>query len=98
MNKQNDFNKALMLLDRNNAEETVTLLKRLHRDAIEQDDILYALKTLCVLGEYYLSINRVGEGKVYLDKVLNLKEKDEDICDILDCEISRAGELLKSIQ
>lgn len=98
MDKQNSFNKALRLLDKGETERAIELLKELNENSFKEEDIMYAIKTSCILGEYYLLENQTEAGLGYLEKVIKLKEADDDICDILEYEISRAEELLDSIQ
>ena len=95
MDNKSQLNKALRLLDVGDFNEDVGILKKMYICAVEENDIIYSIKSTCVLGEYFLSDNKLEDGVMYLEKALSLKGIDDDVDDLLNYELDHAEELLK---
>ncbi|WP_374965196.1 hypothetical protein [Lysinibacillus sp. RS5] len=95
MDNKNQLNKALILLDFGNFDDAIEILKKIYNCAVEENDTIYSIKSSCILGEYFLSDNKLEDGVMYLEKALSLKGKDDDVDDLLNYELDHAEELLK---
>ncbi|WP_285399822.1 hypothetical protein [Lysinibacillus sp. fls2-241-R2A-57] len=95
MDNKNQLNKVLRLLDVGDFNEAVEILKKIYICAVEENDTIYSVKSSCILGEYFLSDNKLEDGVMYLEKALSLKGIDDDFDDLLNYELDHAKELLE---
>ena len=94
MTRKIEFTKALRLLDASREEDAVALLNQILNQSLEESDTIYAVRSSCALGEYYLSKGQLPEAREKLNITIGTAV-DEDEAEILSFEIDHARELLQ---
>ena len=94
MNLRNNFNKVLLLLDKEKYEEGENLLKEVIQRSKEQNDISLLIQSYCCYGDLLKFLNRKDEARMCLLEVIKLGDK----CDYMQYEINIAHELLKDLE
>lgn len=84
------FQKALLLLDKNEAVRGEATLRDAIRMAAEEKDQVTEMQAMCALGDLLCELDRRDEAVPFLQRVASVSRRD----DVLDYEIKRAIELL----
>ncbi|WP_209954515.1 hypothetical protein [Burkholderia glumae] len=91
MAARQQFQKALMLLDRGAIERGEAVLHQVIEDAGRENDQIALVQGLVCLGDLLHETNRPSEARPYLERAV--KETRDD--DLLAQEFARAWELLR---
>ncbi|EWH11438.1 hypothetical protein KLA_15615 [Cellulophaga geojensis KL-A] len=89
----NQFNKALRLLDFGKVDKAVEILKELLVKSKEEKNDLYFIRISCILGEIYFENEVFDVAKNYLTNVVSTKYSN----DLVNYERTIAKELLQKI-
>lgn len=89
----NQFNKALRLLDIGKVDKAVQILKDLLIKSQEEKDDLYFIRVNCILGEIYFENEYFSDAKHHLTNVISTKCSN----DLVNYEKNITKELLHKI-
>ena len=89
------FQKCLLLLDKNRNDEAKEMLLQIISKAAESGDELNSIRSCAVLGEVYFLENDFENAKKYLQEAVI---DNEDFDDLLDFEKNQAKETLEKIK
>lgn len=90
MSAKQEFNKALLLLDRGQAERGEQLLRDAVNQSEQERDELTLAGSMCALGDLLMGQGRDAEARPFLERVVSLERDD----DLIAFEQGRARELL----
>jgi hypothetical protein len=93
-NVENQFNKALRLLDFGKIEKASGILNEIIIEAKKEQNSLFFIRASCVLGELLFSNGKTEEAKQHLINVINTPYGN----DVVDYEKSVASNILSQIQ
>jgi len=93
INMENQFNKALRLLDFGRIEKAINILKEIIVEASNKHNSLFYIRANCVLGELLFSNGKQDEARQYLTEVINTIYEN----DLVDYEKSIASKILNQI-
>lgn len=94
INLENQFNKALRLLDFGKVERALDLLNEIIIEAQKENNNLYFIRASCVLGEFLFLNGEIEKCKHHLLNVVNTIYDD----DVVEYEKSTAAEILNQIE
>jgi hypothetical protein len=94
INIENQFNKALRLLDFGKIEKASEILNEIIIEARKEQNFLFFIRASCVLGELLFSNGKTEEAKQYLVDAVNTPYEN----DVVDYEKSVASNILDQIQ
>jgi hypothetical protein len=94
INIENQFNKALRLLDFGKIEKASEILNEIIIEARKEQNSLFFIRASCVLGELLFSNGKTEEAKQHLVDVVNTPYEN----DVVDYEKSVASNILDQIQ
>jgi predicted Zn-dependent protease len=94
INIENQFNKALRLLDFGKIEKASDILNEIIIEATKEQNYLFFIRASCVLGELLFSNGKAEEAKQHLINVVSTPYEN----DVVDYEKSVASNILIQIQ
>lgn len=94
INVENQFNKALRLLDFGKVERALDILNEIIIQAQEEKNTLFFIRASCVLGELLFSNGEIEKAQQHLLNVLNTPYEN----DVVDYERSIASDILSQIE
>ena len=89
---ENQFNKALLLLDFGKTEKAIDILNDIINQS-HKENKLFFIRASCILGELSFSMGKMEDANKHLLNVMNTPYKD----DTLDYEKSIASDILSKI-
>lgn len=94
INIENQFNKALRLLDFGKIEKASDILNEIIIEAKKEQNYLFFIRASCVLGELLFSNGKAEEAKQHLINAVSTPYEN----DVVDYEKSVASNILSQIQ
>ena len=91
---ENQFNKALRLLDFGKSEKASEILNAIIVEARKANETLYFIRASCVLGELLFSYGETDTARLHLTNVVNTTYEN----DVVDYEKSIASKILRQIE
>lgn len=94
INVENQFNKALRLLDFGKVERASDILTEIIIEAQKEKNTLFFIRASCVLGELLFLNGEIEKAQEYLLNVINTPYEN----DVVDYEKSVAADILNQIK
>ncbi len=94
INLENQFNKALRLLDFGKVERALDILNEIIIDTQKEENTLFFIRASCVLGELLFLNGEIEEAQQHLLNVVNTAYES----DMVDYEKSVAYDILNQIE